>query len=78
MKNYYFFATFLAVLLLSACSPLSPVAGLQTAVAETQAAMPTQTAYPTYTPFQPTHLSHAVPDKDSFHRIILYPPVPWN
>jgi hypothetical protein len=55
LKNNYFLVTALAVtLFLSGCSSLSSVADLQTAVAESQTAMPTQTAYPTYTPF-PTY-----------------------
>jgi hypothetical protein len=78
MKNYYFFATFLAMLFLSACSPLSPVVGLQTAVAGTQAAVPTQTAYPTntpfptYTPFPPTPYPTKIPFIESFS-IRLFP-----
>jgi hypothetical protein len=72
MKNYSFFATFLAVLFLSACSPLSPMVVLQTAVAETQAAMPTQTAYPTYTPFPPTPYPTKIPFIESFS-IRLFP-----
>jgi hypothetical protein len=78
MKNYAFFGSFLAVLFMSACSPLPPVVGLQTAVAETQAAMPAPTAYPTYTlfptytPFPPTPYPAKNPFMESFS-IRLFP-----
>jgi hypothetical protein len=60
----------LGVCLLSACTP-SPQA-VQTAIAETQAAMPTQTAYPTYTPFPPTPYPTKIPFIESFS-IRLFP-----
>ncbi len=78
MKNYYFLVTFLALLFLPACSSSSPTVGLQTAFAETQAAMPTQTAYPTftpfptYTPFPPTPYPTKIPYNESFS-IRLFP-----
>jgi hypothetical protein len=66
MKNHHLLATCLAVLFLSACSSLPSAAGLQTAVAGTQTAMPTQTAYPTYTPFPPTPYPTKIPFIESF------------
>jgi hypothetical protein len=75
MKNQYFPIPALALMLfLSACSSLSPAAGLQTAVAGTQTALPTQTAYPTYTPLPPTPYPTKIPYNKSFS-IRLYPGV---
>jgi hypothetical protein len=45
------FAVSLALLSLPACSSSAPVVGFDTAVAGTEAALPTPTPYPTYTPF---------------------------
>jgi hypothetical protein len=66
MKNHYLLVTCLAVLFLSACSSLPSAAGLQTALAGTQTAMPTQTAYPTYTPLPPTPYPTKIPFMESF------------
>jgi hypothetical protein len=78
MNKFCFFVFLLALLSLSACSSSSPIVNFDTAVAGTQAAIPTPTLYPTYTPlptytpFPPTPYPTKIQYQESFS-IRLFP-----
>lgn len=72
LNKFCFFVIFLALLFLPACTSSPTVVGFDTAVAETQVAIPTQTQYPTYTPFPPTPYPTKIQYQQSFS-IRLFP-----
>jgi hypothetical protein len=72
MKKFFFVVFLLALLSLAACSSSSPIVSFDTAVAGTQAAIPTLTPYPTYTPFPPTPYPTKIQYQESFS-IRLFP-----
>jgi hypothetical protein len=72
LNKFYFLVISLAMLVLLACTLSSTVVGFGTAVAETQAAIPTPTPYPTYTPFPPTPYPTKIQYQQSFS-VRLFP-----
>jgi hypothetical protein len=78
LKIVPFFLILIMLLSLPACAPLWSAADIETAVAETQSAIPTSTYYPTYTlypsntPFPPTPYPTKIQYFESFS-IRLFP-----